>query len=151
LLLWFETELLPDVKISNAPGRPKTVYGQFFLPWPQPVELTKGMGVDVKLRADLIGEDYVWTWESRVAGYHFRQTSFAAAPLTAESLARRAAHHRPILGRDGKIVQFVLERMSGSLSLAEIGADLARTFPERFRSEREAFDYAAKLSGEYSE
>ncbi len=44
LLLWFETELLHDVKISNAPGRTKTVYGQFFLPWPQPVELTKGIG-----------------------------------------------------------------------------------------------------------
>ncbi len=151
LLLWFETELLPDVKISNAPGRPKTVYGQFFLPWPQPVELTKGMGADVKLRADLIGEDYVWTWESRVAGLHFRQTSFAAAPLTAESLARRAAHHRPTLGHEGKIAQFVLERMSGSHALAEIGAEFARAFPARFRSEREAFDYAAKLSGEYSE
>ena len=151
LLLWFETELLPDVKISNAPGRPKTVYGQFFLPWPQPIELTKGMGVDVTLRADLIGEDYVWTWESRVAENHFRQTSFAAAPLTAESLAKRAAHHRPTLGREGTIAQFVLERMSGSLSLAEIGAELARAFPERFRSEREGFDYAAKLSGEFGE
>jgi len=151
LLLWFVTELLHDVKISNAPGRPKTVYGQFFLPWPQPVELTKGITIDIKLRGDLIGEDYVWTWESRVAGHHFRQTSFAAAPLTAESLARRAAHHRPALGRDGKTAQFVLERMSGSLSLTEIGAELSRAFPERFRSEREAFDYAAKLSGEFGE
>ncbi len=86
-----------------------------------------------------------------MAGYHFRQTSFAAAPLTAESLARRAAHHRPTLGRDGKTAQFVLERMSGSLSLTEIGAELSRAFPERFRSEREAFDYAAKLSGEFGE
>ena len=41
--------------------------------------------------------------------------------------------------------------MSGSHALAEIGAEFARAFPARFRSEREAFDYAAKLSGEYSE
>ena len=31
LLLWFETELLPNVRFSNAPGRPKNVYGQLFL------------------------------------------------------------------------------------------------------------------------
>lgn len=151
LLLWFDSELLPGIMISNAPGRPKTVYGQFFLPWPHPVDLAKGTRVEIELRADLVGEDYVWTWESRAAGHHFRQTSFAAAPITAESLARRAAHHRPTINRDGKIAQFVLERMSGSLSLTEIGAELAHAFPNRFPSEREAFDYAAKLSGEFGE
>ena len=150
LLLWFETELLADTKISNAPGRPKNVYGQLFLPWPRPLELAKGVEVSVSLRADLVGEDYVWTWETRVGAEHFRQSSFAAVPLTAESLSRRAAHYRPTLAQEGKVVQFALERMSGSTTLAEIGAELFRAFPERFRSEREAFDFAAKLSGDFS-
>jgi protein arginine N-methyltransferase 1 len=151
LLLWFETELFPEVKFSNAPGRPKNVYGQLFLPWPHPVELEKGAPVDVSLRADLIAEDYIWTWETHCGEHHFRQSSFAAAPLTAESLARRAAHHRPSLGPEGKIAHFVLERMAGAMTLAEIGAELASSFPQRFRTEREAFDYAARLSGDYSE
>jgi len=150
LLLWFDTELLPDVKISNAPGRPKNVYGQLFLPWPQPVALAKDAQLHVSLRADLIGEDYVWTWETHSNEHHFRQSSFSAAPLTAESLARRAAHHRPTLGMEGKVVQFALERMAGTMTLAEIGAELFRAFPARFRSERDAFDFAAKLSGDFS-
>ena len=150
LLLWFETELVPGVKISNAPGRPKNVYGQLLLPWPRPVELDEGATIDVSLRADLIGEDYVWTWETRCDKHHFRQSSFAAAPMTPESLARRAAHHRPSLSQEGKVVQFALQRMSGDKSLTEIGSELFAAFPERFRSERDAFDFAAKLSGDYS-
>ena len=47
-------------------------------------------------------------------------------------------------------MQFTLERMSGSMTLLEIGAELHREFPERFRSERDAFDFAARLSGEFS-
>jgi len=151
LLLWFETELIPSVKLSNAPGRRKNVYGQLFLPWPQPVELEKGSRVEVTLRADLVGENYVWTWETRSGEQHFRQSSFAAAPLTRESLARRAAHHRPSVGQEGKVVQFALDHMTGATTLAEIGAELAHRFPKRFRTEREAFDFAAKLSGDYSE
>jgi len=150
LLLWFETEFLPGVRISNAPGRPKNVYGQLFLPWPRPVELEKVAQVEVSLRADLVGEDYIWTWETRCNEHHFRQSSFAAVPLTPESLARRAAQHKPMLGQEGKVVQFALERMSGSKTLAEIGTELFRGFPERFRSERDAFDFVAKLSGDFS-
>jgi len=148
LLLWFETELLPDVKFSNAPGRPKNVYGQLFLPWPHPIELKKDVRLKVGLRADLVGEDYVWTWETHCGEHHFRQSSFAATPLTAESLARRAAHYRPTLGKEGKVTQFALQRMAGSLTLAEIGGELFRAFPDRFQSERDAFDFAARISGE---
>jgi protein arginine N-methyltransferase 1 len=151
LLLWFETELTADSRFSNAPGRPNNVYGQLFLPWPRPLELAEGDHLDVSLRADLVGEDYVWTWETRCKEHLFRQSSFAGAPLSAKSLSRRAAHHRPMLGREGQIAQFVLERMAASLTLAEIGAELARAFPQRFRTEREAFDYAAKLSAEYGD
>ncbi len=150
LLLWFETELVPGVKISNAPGRPKNVYGQLLLPWPCPVELDKGRTVDASLRADLVGEDYVWTWETQCGKRQFRQSSFAAAPLTPESLARRAAQHRPALNPEGTIVQFALQRMSGDKSLTEIGRELFAAFPGRFRSEHDAFDFAAKLSGDFS-
>jgi len=151
LLLWFETELIPAVRISNMPGRPKNVYGQLLLPWSRPVDLEKGSTVDVSLRADLVGEDYVWTWETRCGEQHFRQSSFAAAPLTRESLTRRAAHHRPSLSQEGKVAQFALQRMSGEKTLTEIGSELFAAFPKRFRSERDAFDFAAKLSGDFSD
>jgi protein arginine N-methyltransferase 1 len=151
LLLWFDAELLPDVKLSNAPGRPKNVYGQLFLPWPRPIEFDKGAVVDVNVRADLVGDDYVWTWETRCDEHHFRQSSFAATPVTPESLARRAAHHHPSLGQEGKVVRFALERMSGTLTLSDLGDELFRAFPKRFRSKKEAFDFAARLSGDYSE
>ena len=62
---------MPGVTISNAPGRPKNVYGQLLLPWPDPIELVEGTTVDVSLRADLIGEEYVWTWETHCNEHHF--------------------------------------------------------------------------------
>src|SRR5215831_14744274 len=37
-----------------------------FFPWPVPVLLDVGDTVAVSLRANLIGEDYLWRWDTRV-------------------------------------------------------------------------------------
>src|SRR5262245_15439840 len=59
LALWFESVLVEGVELSNRPGRPQLVYGQLFLPWPEPVALHAGAAVQVYLRARLIGTDYL--------------------------------------------------------------------------------------------
>ena len=157
LVLWFDTELADGIGYSNAPGQPKLIYGMAFFPWPTHVALDDGDRVSVSLRADLVGEDYVWSWESRVTGaaagelkVEFRQSSFLGKPFSPESLRRVADSFRPALGEDGEIDRLVLQRMNGERSLGEIARELEERFPERFRTAREALTRAGELSEKYS-
>ena len=96
---------------TNAPGAPELIYGQAFFPWSRPVTLLIGDAVSVSMRAILVGEDYVWTWDTRVVDgttgavkADFHQSSFFSAPLSAETLARRSADHVPSLNEDGRLI-----------------------------------------------
>ncbi len=159
LALWFDADLAPGVGFSSAPGQPALIYGQGFFPWPEPVPLGKGDVVDVRLRADLVGEDYVWTWESSIkrwgkpakAAVHFRQSTFLGTPLTPETLARRASTHKAKLGRDGLLTRTALELMNGENPLVEIASVLEKRFPGRFRSPAEALAFVADLSSRFGE
>lgn len=157
LVLWFDGQLAPGVVIPNGPGRPRTPYGSMFLPWPEPVTLAPGDRVTVRLRADLLGEDYVWTWKSEIvrrpdgrgSPLRFEQSTFAGAPLTRQTLSRREAQARPRLGPDGEAARFVLDRLDGKTTLADIADELASQPCGRFASPREALDFVARLSGLY--
>ncbi len=157
LVLWFDTELAEGIGYSNAPGQPKMIYGMAFFPWPREVALDDGDRVSLRLRADLVGDDYVWSWESRVAcagagelKAEFRQSSFMGKPRSLDGLRRVADSFRPALGEDGEIARLVLERMNGERSLGEIARELAERFPEIFRTTREALTRAGTLSEMYS-
>lgn len=157
--VWFDSELADDVKLSNAPGEPELIYGQAFFPWPQAVALEAGDTVEVLLRADLVGEDYVWGWETSVrraasperVDIHFRQSNFLQSPLSTRSLARRSSAHVPRLSEDGLCARFVMERMDGTVSLESLAHALCSEFPERFRSWQEGLNYVSELSARYSQ
>lgn len=159
LAVWFDADLAPGVGFSNAPDRPPLIYGQAFFPWPEPVALDKGDVVSVRLRADLVGEDYVWTWESSVrrqgqrarTAVDFRQSTFLGNPLTPETLVRRASTHRAKLGRDGLLTRIALELMDGKTPLGEIASALESRFPGRFPSSADALTFVADLSGRFGE
>jgi SAM-dependent methyltransferase len=81
--LWFETQLGDGISYGTEPRSGDTVYGHTFLPWLEPVQLQEGDICEIDLHANLVGDDYVWRWETRIpaadkrAGFvHFRQSSF---------------------------------------------------------------------------
>lgn len=84
---WFDTVLVDGIGFSNAPGRPRAIYGQALFPFPQPLALDRGDRVRVTLAANLVAGDYVWRWETRITGAggrvraHLRQSSFQGTPL----------------------------------------------------------------------
>lgn len=150
--LWFEAELAPGIGFSNAPGAPRLIYGQAFFRWPRAVPLAAGDRIEVRLDARLVGDEYVWSWQSDVEGAaaaRFRQSTFLGKPMTAESLHRKAEGHVPLLSEDGEIDRLVLERMASRKSLGEIARELARRFPGRFPSWEEALRRAGDLSTRY--
>ncbi len=159
LSLWFDSTLADGVGFSNAPGAPEAIYSQMFFPWSEAVPLAAGDLVTVTLQADLVGEDYVWRWDTMVRGpdpagplkAEFRQSTFFGAPLSREHLRKRAADHRPVLDVEGQIDCFVLARMDGRASQEEIARQTAERFPVRFARWEIALTRVADLSKKYSQ
>lgn len=83
IVAWFDTALLGDIGYSNAPGEDRLVYGNAFFPWLEPVAINAGDRIDVRLRADLVDDDYIWRWDtvitrSGVEIARFKQSNFSA-------------------------------------------------------------------------
>ncbi|MBM2812538.1 MAG: Methyltransferase type 12, partial [Chloroflexi bacterium] len=57
---WFDTILVPGIGFSNAPSQPEAIYGSAFFPFSEPLAVDAGDVISVDLRADLVGDDYVW-------------------------------------------------------------------------------------------
>lgn len=158
LCLWFDSMLTEGVAFSNAPGQPELVYGQAFFPWPEAVTLQPGDQVTVSLQADLVGDEYVWRWDTSVSddaghlhpGAQFRQSTFLGMPLAPSRLRKRSDSYRPRLNEEGEIQHFLLGCMTGELPLARIARQLLERFPHRFRNEGEALAYAGRTSETFS-
>lgn len=92
---WFETELIEGVGYSNAPDRPRAIYGQMFFPFPEPLALARHDVVTVRLAANFVDDVYVWQWRTSVrdaAGSlrcEFSQSSFQATPVNPARLQAR--------------------------------------------------------------
>ncbi|HET9479872.1 MAG TPA: class I SAM-dependent methyltransferase [Pyrinomonadaceae bacterium] len=91
--LWFDTELVDGVGFSNHPSAPELIYGNGFFPFPRPVEVSEGERIAVSLRADLVQDDYVWTWATdfRDSKTNFRQSTFYSVALSPEQLRKKHA------------------------------------------------------------
>jgi len=158
LLIWFDATLADGVGFSNSPYTPETIYGGAFFPWSEPVELAPGDTVTVALKADLVGEDYVWRWDTHVLDgaqpgqvkASFKQSTFFGAAVSATRLLRRASTYLPMLSEDGQIDQSILALTDGVSSLEEIARRVAARFPARFRRWEDALTRVAELSEKYS-
>ena len=151
LCVWFDATLAEGMHFSNAPGEPDTVYGRAYFPWPHPLELRAGDQVSVALKANLVGDDYLWRWETRVEGKAaFDQSSFFAEPLSPSRLRKTAADFVPSLNEDGVIDQVSLGLMNEGKSLGDIARLLADRFPRRFASVHEALSHVGEMSAKYS-
>ncbi|MEM7601779.1 MAG: class I SAM-dependent methyltransferase [Verrucomicrobiota bacterium] len=68
LALWTKYQVAPGISISSGPSEPTLpIYGQFFLPWTNPVELEKGDLIEVALKAIHKSNHYIWSWHSSVS------------------------------------------------------------------------------------
>lgn len=154
--LWFETELLDGIGYSSGPGLRKTVYGQVFLPWLEAVPVQQGKEIFVRLQAHLVGEDYVWQWETRICGDGgdasrcFQQSTFQGENFTPQSLQRRAADFVPSLSEEGQADRWLLLAMDGKASLQQMARAAAERFPAIFPRWEDALHRAAELAARFS-
>lgn len=156
ICLWFETELLDGIGFSSAPGSHKTVYGQLFLPWLEPVPVEQSQKILVSLHANLVGEEYVWRWETKICGDKkngsrcFQQSTFQGENFTPQALRRRAADFVPSLSEEGQADRWLLLAMDGKTSLQQMARAAAERFPAIFPRWEDALHRAAELAARFS-
>ncbi|HKS09343.1 MAG TPA: class I SAM-dependent methyltransferase [Pyrinomonadaceae bacterium] len=155
LSIWFDTELVNGVGFSNAPGGAELIYGQGFFPFQQPLEVAPGDRIDVRLEARLIGDDYVWRWDTALVSQNeikcgFKQSTLFGTPLSAAQLRKRASAYVPSVNEEGAIARFVLSKMDGANSNEQIAAEVLTQFSSRFRNQNDALDLVTEISEKYS-
>lgn len=157
LAVWFDTTLVTGIGFTTGPGSEKTVYGDVFLPWEQPVNLRAGDTVDVVLRADLVAGDYVWQWNTTVreqgepvkTKVRFRQSTFFGHVLSSAGLQKGQAGYRPKLVLSGEIDRFILGMMDGERTNEQIAREAAARFPGEFTNWKAALGHVGTLALRY--
>ena len=156
--MWFDTVLAQGIGFSNAPDKPECIYGNAFLPLSAPVDLVPGDRVAVTLHANLVGDDYIWSWQTQVTTgddpphlkANFQQSSFFGVPRSPQTLHKYADSYIPNLNESAKIDGMAIDLLLAGKSLGEIAQDLSQQFPDRFSSAKKALSYAADLAQKYS-
>ncbi|MCB0153672.1 MAG: 50S ribosomal protein L11 methyltransferase [Anaerolineae bacterium] len=158
LSLWFEATLAEGIGFSTAPDQPELIYGSAFFPWSAPVNLAEGDTVRVTLQANLVGDDYIWRWDSCILAQgqlgqvkaNFKQSTFLGVPLSSAQLRKRAAGYVPALNESGQMTRLVLELMDQAMPLQQIADTLADQFPDCFPTRQAALSRVGDLSLKYS-
>jgi protein arginine N-methyltransferase 1 len=158
LSVWFEATLMDGVTFSTASTDHQLVYGTAFFPWSKPVSLEVDDVVSTLLCADLVGDDYVWRWNTcvRAGGQagpvnaSFKQSTFFGTPRSLLRLHKQASDYVPRLSEKGRIDGFILTLMDRQRSLGDIARQVAATFPEWFFTWQDALTRVTELSQMYS-
>jgi protein arginine N-methyltransferase 1 len=156
ICVWFETELFKGVGFSSGPGSPVTIYGQLFLPWLEEATLSEGQEVQVGLQATLVGDEYVWSWQTEIIPrgreprIKFMQSTFEGAKVSSHTLRRHSIDFVPVLDERGRAERFMLEAMGGKLRLEEIAEQASLKFPGVYPKASDAFERAAELARKFS-
>jgi protein arginine N-methyltransferase 1 len=158
-IMWFDTELFDGIGFSNRPGEFELVYGAAFFPFLYPIDLVEEDEIGISLKADLVGEDYIWRWNTRVVSKQnsgvvkatFKQSTFFGVPLSAPQLHKKSASHVASLNDEGAIEIFILSLMDGKTTLEQIANQLTEKYPNRFASYRNALDHVSEIAQEFTE
>lgn len=155
LACWFDTELVPGVGYSTAPGSACTVYRSTFFPFPQPVSLSTGDRVSGEIVATLEGRDYTWSWRSAFARsvakepLEFRQSSAFATAFSPTQLQHASERYVPCASESLALDRFILGCIDGSRSLGDIAALAHANFPDKLPSIAAALTHVADLAARY--
>lgn len=62
--MWFDTLLDDETGFSNHPAKPEITYGNALFPLEEPIALLASDSVQLNIRADLLDDDYVFSWST---------------------------------------------------------------------------------------
>ena len=156
--IWFDTVLAEGVGFTNAPDQTELIYGSVFFPFLEPVLLNKDDTVSITLNADLIGDEYIWRWHTRIYAKNdpdkviteYKQSTFDGVPLSLSQMRKRAGSYKPVLNEDGLLNIEIMKMMEQGLMLEDIAHRITEKYPERYADWQHALADVGKLSVKYS-
>jgi protein arginine N-methyltransferase 1 len=159
IAVWFDRTVREGIIVSNAPDAPdeinvSDIYGQGFFPLQRPVQLCPGDKIFVEIKANLVGEQYVWRWNTLIRAEggtkaRFQQSSLNSHPLSLGSLTKREAEYIPAPNEDACVDAFILSRMDGYTSLRQIALDVIEKFQGRFIHWENALSRVGDVTSRY--
>ncbi len=146
LLCWFDADLTETVRLDNAPGAPRALYGQAFFPFATAIRVTSGDAVAGRLHAVQSSGEYQWAWtvtlrRNGTAIGEARHASLFGTPLLAETLSRRTGAFVPVQTSVARALEQAIALVDGHRSLDEIAATLALRLPGDFPSAHDALRF----------
>ena len=151
---WFEADLSPSVTLSNAPTSRPSSWQHSFFPLLQPVTLTGGEHLALRLRMDCLDTDYfIWRWDSRITRVergvgvmvaHFQQDSFRGQIISRNLLRTTAPTYAPRLTPDGEVARFLLEHADGTQTEEDLIALWNQQHPSTAPDQRSRLEHAIR-------
>jgi protein arginine N-methyltransferase 1 len=160
--LWFDAELADGAGFTTAPGAPRTVHGQGFLPFEAQVNARAGDTIRCRVRATLADAAYVWAWDTTwiprapatgataataataASGRTMRQSSLGQLLTTTEERGRRLATHVPGAAEVGR-TRALLALVDGTRTQAQIAELLSEDHPGWFTGQHEALAWVTHI------
>jgi len=157
LLVWFDADLGDGFGYSNRPGSEDLIYGRAFFPLQKPVSLENGDEVQVQLSANLVNDDYVWSWKTKIEGpgsstapkTSFQQSTFFSTPASLAKLKHQQSDFVPKSTEEIEIDRTILLLVDGRQSLDAIARTIAIQFPHRFARWQDALSRVATITARY--
>ena len=94
--VWYDSDLIDGIGFSNHPRGPELIYGTGFFPFSEPIEVSEGDRIKLRLSARFVQGDYVWRWDTDFfSGENdeslkasFKQSTFFGVPLSRDQLQK---------------------------------------------------------------
>lgn len=158
LLLWFDAEIAEGLGYSNAPGQPELVYGQMFMPLAEPPRLKVGDRVRARVRANLVDNTYIWSWEGEVIDGRtgqtrnpFKQSNFLSRVIALGDAKKGASTKVPQRSQKMEIDAACLALVDNGKDHDAIAKALMERYPQALPSYRAALDHVVSLLARYAD
>jgi SAM-dependent methyltransferase len=153
--VWFDAELAPGVRMTNAPGDPNRINRrQVVLPLEVPVPVDEGDSITIQLT--MVPPDTV-NWRASISSKRSGNTrttsahsTFRGTLLSAEDLARTNPDSRPALTPFGRARRSVLELCDGDRQLRQVQDEVYARHRDLFPTRNDAAAFVAEVVTVYT-
>jgi hypothetical protein len=142
---WFNADLAPGVRLTNAPPLKTLSWNQAFLPLERPLAVRAGdhLGVEIQTSSNAAQ----WRW-----GVTREVIDSEGSSLRGELLASpngRSPDDTPARNEEGDVDLLILKMMDGATPIGEIARQVIARFPRQFTSLEHALEYVYDLSDDF--
>jgi hypothetical protein len=149
LSIWLTRTLADGVAFSNSPDLPGSIRASAFFPLSEPVVVRSGDIVDVRFAGLRGHESYVWSWRTTVLDSSGGRIKASFDQSTANGEPPPPPRPSRITTDDVHVDRFILEQMTGDLTVEGIASRVRARFPRVLVRDSDALTRVRRLALRY--